>query len=221
MECRIYGRSTMKLTKYEHSCFVLEHNNEAVLFDPGSWSSNLVVPDNLIAIILTHEHDDHFDHHILHEIISKHPQAVVIAPHEMVKNLSEFKTIAVAAGDAHTIGSFHLAFFGGTHASIYRTMPSVANIGVLVNKTFYYPGDSFALPHLPVKTLALPVTAPWLKISEVIDFMLAVHPAFTFPLHDHIASAEGKALVDRMLSDFAKQQTIAYQRLHEPIILDE
>ena len=92
----------------------------------------------------------------------------------------------------------------------------VANLGVMVNDTVYYPGDSFTKPEKPVKVLALPITAPWLKIGEVMDFLAEVN---AFPTHDAIASNQGKALVDRMLGGVAEGHGSEYKRLTDTIEL--
>lgn len=203
----------MKLTKFKHSCFMLEHDGQSLIVDPGNWSIDFVDPGNVTVIMLTHEHSDHFDKDLLQGIVDKNPEAVIIAPHEMTEKLAGFSTKGVFPGDSLTVGAFRLSFFGGEHAPIHPEIASVVNVGVLVNNSFYYPGDSFTLPGVPVKTLALPVTAPWLKISEPIDFMIEVKPELAFPVHDHIASDDGKALVDRILGGFAEKNSIRYQRI--------
>ena len=56
----------MKLTKYEHACFTVEDTSGNVLVvDPGSFSKNFVVPNNVVGIVITHEHADHFNTDIL------------------------------------------------------------------------------------------------------------------------------------------------------------
>ena len=206
----------MKLTKFTHACFTLEHNNQTLIFDPGNWSDDLVIPDNVAAVVLTHKHADHFDPALLHTIMEVSPSAVVILPESMATEVSGLPLKSVTVGDTLSIGPFHLGFYGGTHAVIHPSIESVMNLGVLVNDSFYYPGDSFARPDRQITTLALPVVAPWLKISESIDFLLQLQPKFAFPVHDHIASDEGKKLVDRIISGFAKQYGGTYQRLESP-----
>jgi hypothetical protein len=207
----------MKLTKFKHACFMLESEGESLVFDPGNWSTDFTAPTNVTAIILTHEHADHFDRNLLQSIVDKNPNAAIVAPHEMAEKLAGFSTQGVAPGDTITLGAFTLQFFGGQHAPIHPEIASVVNVGVLVNDSFYYPGDSFTLPGVPVKTLALPVTAPWLKISEPIGFMIEVKPGFAFPVHDHIASDDGKALVDRIIGGFAQKHDIRYERISESV----
>jgi probable F420-dependent oxidoreductase len=79
-----------------------------------------------------------------------------------------------------TVGDFTLRFFGGTHAVIHSSIPTIENVGVLVNEELYYPGDSYAVPEgIEVDTLAAPLGAPWLKIGEAMDYVLAVKDCFT------------------------------------------
>lgn len=206
----------MKLTKFKHSCFMLEKDDESLVFDPGNWSTDFVNPGNISVIMLTHEHDDHFDKNLLQEITGTNPEAVIVAPHEMTQKLTSFATKGVSPGDSITIGAFKLNFFGGEHAPIHPEIQSVVNIGVMVDDSLYYPGDSFTLPDTPIDTLALPVTAPWLKISDPIDFMVSAKPNLAFPVHDHIASSDGKALVDRIVGRFADKHGINYKRIDGP-----
>ena len=77
-----------------------------------------------------------------------------------------------------------LEFFGDMHAEIHRSIPLIQNCGVMVNGTLYYPGDSFTQPDRVVDVLACPTSAPWLKISEVMDFVAAVKPRKCFATHN-------------------------------------
>ncbi|MNH21308.1 hypothetical protein D3C85_1486510 [compost metagenome] len=123
------------------------------------------------------------------------------------------------AGEKVSVGEFQLEFFGGQHASIHDSLARIPNLGVLINNLLYYPGDSLFVPGVTVDTLALPVTAPWLKIGEAMDFMVAIRPRIAFPTHDAIASHIGKSLVDRLLGAAASAHGIVYNRLSKPIEL--
>jgi len=37
---------------------------------------------------------------------------------------------------------------------------------------------------VPVDILAWPITGPWCKISEAMDYVLSVKPRVAFPVHD-------------------------------------
>jgi hypothetical protein len=87
----------------------------------------------------------------------------------------------------------------------------------MVNRLFYYPGDAFTLPGTPVDTLAVPAAGPWMRIGEAMDFLVAVHPRFAFPVHDVIASPQGKTIADKLLGQIAAANGITYQRLDDMI----
>lgn len=209
----------MKLTKYQHACFTVEKDGQALVVDPGNISDDFSVPDNVVAIVITHEHADHFDPDVLATIYNKNPDSLLLADQTIIDQMPDHNSKAVQPGDKLQIGAFVLEFFGGTHAEIHSSMPRIANLGVLVNETLYYPGDALTVPKRPIDTLALPVAAPWVKISEVIDFLVAAQPRLAFPTHDAILSAAGHAVVDGMLNTIADSQSITYQRLDAPIDL--
>lgn len=205
----------MKLTKYEHACITVEKDGQLLVIDPGGWTTDLGVPGNVCAVVVTHEHGDHFDTTALGAIAAHNPDAVVIAHQAITRQLdAALPSRTVAAGDAITAGPFNLQFVGGRHAVIHPNIPGVANLGVIVDGKLYYPGDSFTvLDHRTIDTLALPASAPWLKISETMDFLAAIRPRLAFPTHDAILSPTGKALVDRLLQASADSSGTRYQRI--------
>lgn len=212
----------MLLTKYEHACFTLEKDNKVLVVDPGGWTTDLGPLENVAAIVITHEHADHFDPSAIDAIISRSPNAIIYAHQAITSQLDDrFMTTSVAAGDVVTAAPFTLAFFGGDHAVIHKSFEPVANLGVMINDTVYYPGDSFTAPGTPVPVLALPTVAPWMKISEAMDFVSEVKPQLVFPTHDVIASTQGKHLADRMIPPFVEAYGGTYERLSGPLEIDD
>lgn len=203
----------MKLTKYEHACFTVEKDGMSLVVDPGAFTTDLVIPDNVAAIIITHAHADHLGGDYIAEITTKNPNACIIGPREVTSQLASYETKTVHGGDSFALEGFDLDFYGDDHAVIHPSIPLVQNVGVLIDDRLYYPGDSFTLPEKSVDTLALPVAAPWLKISETIEFMKAVGARLAFPTHDAILSDTGKQLVDKVLSSFADAAGTQYKRI--------
>lgn len=211
----------MKLTKYGHACFTLEKDSQTLVVDPGEWSQDFEIPDSVIAVVITHEHPDHFDAEILRRIIGKNPTAILLAGTSVTAQITDLPTRTVSVGEHIAVSGFNLEFFGGEHALIHASLPRVANLGVMVDDTVYYPGDSFALPGKPIDTLLIPVSAPWLTISQVLDFVGAARPTRCIPTHDAILSPIGKALLDRLVSTGAANAGSAYQRLDgQSIVLE-
>ncbi len=209
----------MELTKYEHACFSVELNGKLLIVDPGAYTNDLSAPENVVAIVVTHAHGDHFDPAALDAIIAHNPKAVIIADDSITDRINELPTKTVTVGDKYTVGPFVLEFFGGKHAVIHDNMNPIGNLAVMINETIYYPGDSFTLPGKPVKVLALPISAPWLKMSETMDFLMAIKPRLAFPTHDALLSDIGKSLPDNMLPSIMKPFGGEYKRLIEPIEL--
>lgn len=207
----------MKLTKYEHSCMVIEDAEHSLVIDPGNFTTDFVAPGNVVAVVVTHRHSDHFDPAQLAAIAAKNLNVLVIGPADVIDSVALSNKRAVRPGETVAVDGFTLEFFGGEHAEIAPNMPRPQNLGVLVNERFYYPGDSFAPANRQVDVLALPVAAPWLKLSESIGFFAAVKPRLAFPAHDAILSDIGKSLVDNMLAATAAEIGSSYQRLGEPL----
>ena len=211
----------MKLTKYAHACFTLEKDGKLLVVDPGGWTTDLPPLENVVAIVVTHEHPDHFDVNALGAIAAHSPDAVIYAHQTITRQFGDtLKVQAVDAGETVESGPFTLEFFGGSHAVIHASFDPIVNLGVMINDRVYYPGDSFTRPDKPVYALALPVTAPWMKLSEAMDFATAVKADLVFPTHDAVASEEGKQLADRMIPAFVEAYGGTYQRLSSPIEID-
>lgn len=203
----------MTITKYEHACLIVEESGSKLVIDPGQFTAQLPNLDEVTAIVITHVHADHIDERKVKQIITDNPSVKIFSTQEVADAFHNLNVIVIEPGSMHQIGPFTLAFFGGEHATIHSSFPKTQNIGVLVNSILYYPGDSFALPGRPIKALAAPAAAPWLKISEAMDFIGDIKPELAFPTHDAILSDEGKQVFDSMLEPFAKKAGTTYQRL--------
>ena len=68
----------MKITKYANSCLLLEIDGTKILTDLGSWNPEVPEVSDLDAVLITHEHADHFDIEKLKILLSKNPQAKLI-----------------------------------------------------------------------------------------------------------------------------------------------
>ncbi len=184
----------MKLTKFEHSCLVIELEGGKLVVDPGSFTVPLIDYTGITAVVITHEHADHWTPEHLERIVKDSPDVTLFGPEGVTNAAKDFPVTTVHAGDVVIVGPFTLAFYGGQHAIIHSSIPVVDNLGVMINDTLFYPGDSFTVPPVPVEVLATPVGAPWLKIAEVMDYVTAVSPARSFPVHEMVLSVAGKAM---------------------------
>lgn len=182
----------MRVTKHEHACLRLESEGRTLIIDPGSFTLPLHDLRKVAAVVLTHEHPDHWTPEHLGRVRDAFPEAVLYGPEGVAAAAAGFDIVTVAPGEAVTVEPFELRFFGGRHNVIHESIPVIDNVGVLVNGEFYYPGDSYAVPEgVDVKLLAAPIGAPWLKIGEAMDFVLAVGPERAFGTHDMTLSRIG------------------------------
>lgn len=209
----------MKITKFEHACFAVEENGQSLVVDPGSYTTDFVVREDVVAVFITHNHPDHLNKEHLNAIVAKNPDAVIYGPVQVTDELKSFKTQTVTANEGVKAGQFELEFFGGDHAVIVNDMNIDQNLGIMINGRIYYPGDSFTVPERSVEILALPVGGPWLKMSEAAEFLQAVRPKLAFPTHDAVLSDNGRSLPDGMLPGIAETVGTKYQRLIEPLII--
>jgi L-ascorbate metabolism protein UlaG (beta-lactamase superfamily) len=174
----------MELTRFEHACMVLEDDGRRLVIDPGSLTRPLDEVRGVVAIVVTHEHADHWTDAQLSTLLANNPGARVLGPSGVAAVASAQPVETVAAGDVVTIEPFTLEFFGEHHAVIHASIPVVDNVGVLVNDALYYGGDAYTVPGRPVDVLAAPCGAPWLKIGEAMDYVLEVAPRRAFAVHD-------------------------------------
>lgn len=203
----------MRITKYAHACLVVEEQGKKLVLDPGGLTPDFGELAGIVAVVVTHQHYDHFNAEHLQAIIAANPDVRIFMPEDAQAQFNDRHVQAVRPSQQAAVGPFTLRFFGGQHAVVHSSLAMPENVGVLVNDTLYYPGDSLAPPQQPPKILALPTSAPWLKIGESIDYLLAVKPVQCFSTHDAILSDAGHQLVQKTMSNICQQHGIAYKHL--------
>lgn len=216
----------MRMIKHGHACLELVDGDERLIIDPGFYTEAMDGKSNVKAIVITHKHDDHCYEEQLERIIALNPGVPIYAPTDVCDRLAaaphpeRFNAIPVFHGDLHLVGGFQLEFFGAMHAEIHRSIPLIQNTGVMVNDTLYYPGDSFTRPDRAVAVLACPSSAPWLKISEVMDFVDDVRPALCFATHNIHLSPQGHELNNGRIQAVTEQHGGQFRFLHIGDVLD-
>ena len=188
----------MRLTKYGHACVRLDLAGGSVVLDPGTYSPDVDLA-GVADVLVTHEHADHIDVDRLVPLVRDglrlHTNADVAASLASDHGL---EVHAVGPGETFTVAGVEVRVVGGEHAEIYNGLPGCANVGFVL-AGLYHPGDALHVPEVEVATLLVPVSAPWLKLREALDFVRAVAPARAFPIHDAMFSDIGNAGVDRWM----------------------
>ncbi|MCG7526328.1 MBL fold metallo-hydrolase [Streptomyces sp. OfavH-34-F] len=195
--------SALTLTKQSHSCIRLEKDGRALVIDPGGFSER----DAAIgarAILVTHEHPDHFDEGRLRAGLEADPAAEIWTLRSVAERLSAAfpgRVHTVGHGDTITAAGFDIEVHGELHAVIHPDIPRVTNIGFLVDGQVFHPGDALIVPGRAVDTLMLPVMAPWNKISEVIDYVREVKPRRAIDIHDALLTDLARPIYDRQIGE--------------------
>ncbi|WP_354182115.1 MBL fold metallo-hydrolase [Arthrobacter sp. UYP6] len=214
----------MKLTKYTHSCVRLERDGNVLVLDPGSFSEVEEALNGASAVLITHEHADHLDRERVLAQMEANPGLVLYAP---AGPAAQLRTAAAGDGSgaaerifdvepdtAFTVAGFDVQSFGGQHALIHPLVPLVANVGYLIEGTVYHPGDSFVIPNgLTVQTLLVPIHAPWSKVGEVIDFVIASGAERAYPIHDALLNERGLGVAEGHVTRFGELYGTVYRHL--------
>lgn len=191
----------LTLTKKSHSCIRLEKAGRTLVIDPGGFSEQ----DAAIgaeAILVTHEHPDHFNEERLRAGLEANPAAEIWTLRSVAGQLSAAfpgRVHTVGHGDTFTAAGFDVQVHGELHAVIHPDIPQITNIGFLVDGSLFHPGDALTVPERPVDTLMLPVMAPWNKISEVIDYVREVKPRRAIDIHDALLTDLARPIYDAQI----------------------
>ena len=188
----------MELTHFGHSCLLAEFGVAdgvaRLLFDPGNFSHGFEGVTGLSAILITHQHPDHADPQRLPALVEANPQAALYADPQTAGILGG-KWQPVEVGDELSVDGLTIRGVGGRHAVIHPEIPVIDNISYLVGDDEHparlmHPGDALFVPGESVEVLATPAAAPWLKISEAVDYLRAVAPRHAVPIHQGIIAAQ-------------------------------
>jgi len=188
----------VRITKFGHACVRLAQDGAEVVIDPGMFTDPEAV-DGADAVVITHEHPDHY----LPEHLARTdaPIFTIAAVADRIGEdspaLSERVTV-VAPGESFDPG-IPAQSVGELHAVIHSDLPRFYNSGYLFDlggTTVYHPGDALTVPEQRVDVLCVPVSAPWMRAGEGVDFARAVGAPRNLAIHDRIYSEAGLKIVD-------------------------
>jgi L-ascorbate metabolism protein UlaG (beta-lactamase superfamily) len=209
----------MELTKHKHSCIRVDDGDRALVIDPGVFSDLEAALDGAQAVLITHEHADHLNADRVRAAAQADPRLRIWAPRSVAEQLADLgeQVVVVGPDDTFDAAGFSVRTFGGQHALIHPLMPIVPNVGYVIDGVVAHPGDSLVVPPVPVQTLLLPVVAPWSKVAEVIDYLVAVRPARAYPIHDAIVSELYHGLLGMTLVPISQRYDVDYRTWDGPV----
>jgi len=211
----------VNITQLGHAAVLVETGDARILIDPGNMEAQWYGLTELDAILITHQHADHFDPAQVPALIKDNPKAVLVVEPSIidlagteVPGVGRIPEVpgarALAPDDKITIGSVTITAAGGQHAIIHRDIPRVGNVGYLVSAegepTLFHPGDSYEYAPQGVDVLAYPSFGPWGAMKEGIDFARAVGAERGFPIHDAMLTEPARAMMVSRISAMTPTQ---------------
>jgi L-ascorbate metabolism protein UlaG (beta-lactamase superfamily) len=206
--------SAMELTKFGHACVRLEKDGCRLVIDPGGLSDPRAL-DGADAVLVTHEHFDHFSEEALRRAAAASPGLRIWTNSSVAGRLDGLgaQIATTGDGDAFTAAGFDIRVHGAWHAVIHPDVPRIPNIGFLVDETLFHPGDALTVPDGPIDTLLLPVHAPWSTVGDLIDYVREVAPRDAYAIHDGALNDIGAAMVEGFLGEGGPGVPAQYHRL--------
>ena len=205
----------MRIIKFGHACVRIEYDGVAVVVDPGVFTEVGAV-DGADAVLVTHEHADHYlpDNLRATDAPVFTIDAVAGRIREDAPDVAERVTV-VRPGQEFDAG-LPVRAVGELHAVIHPEMQRFFNSGYVVTageEKVYHPGDALTPPEEEVDLLCVPVSAPWLKASEAVDFARAVKAPRNLAIHDRVYSEAGLGILDGHMNAFLPDAGQDYVRL--------
>lgn len=206
----------MRLTKFGHSCVRIGDGTTTVVIDPGTFTEPGAV-DGVDAILITHEHPDHYDPaHLRASSAPIHTIAAVARQIEAdAPDLADRVTV-VRPAETFRLGTIQVRAVGELHAVIHPELPRFDNSGYLLDvagTTVFHPGDALTGAEAPVDVLLTPVCAPWMRVSEGVEFARSVGAARNVAIHDRVFSEVGLGIADAQFGRFLAAAGLDYVRL--------
>ncbi|MCW2898034.1 MAG: Zn-dependent hydrolase of the beta-lactamase fold-like protein [Streptosporangiaceae bacterium] len=205
----------MRLTKLGHACVRLRKDDRTLVIDPGALTPEADAFAGAEAVLITHEHFDHFEGERLRQAMAENPRLEVWTCRAVAEGLSDLggRVHATGHGDAVTVAGFDVHVYGEKHEIVHPDVPPVDNIGFLIDGEVFHPGDAFTIPGVDLPTLCLPTNAPWMKAPEMFAYLREIEPQRAYSVHDGLLNEFGLGLIDAQLSGEAERSGADIRRL--------
>jgi L-ascorbate metabolism protein UlaG (beta-lactamase superfamily) len=174
------------LTWLGQSCVRVEQDGITIVIDPG-----LAAPadalDGADAVLITHEHSDHFAMPLLMSAVRSHRGLKIWTNRSVASLLAGTGATVrhVEDGDTFDVLGIPISAHGSWHGQIHREIPPVRNVGFLVGSTLFHPGDALTDLATPVGALLLPLCGRWVpRPGLLLDYVRRVNPGRVIPVHD-------------------------------------
>ena len=198
----------MKITKYIHSCLLIEDQKKTALIDPGQFSYDARIMDistipSLDYILITHEHADHLSVPFLKDLLARFPKV------EVFSNAGVAAVLAKDGISVKTEANGYFSFQDAAHEKIFPGWPLPENSVFTVFGRLTHPGDSL---HFSQTTdiLAMPTQAPWGSTVACAEKAAELKPKYIIPIHDWHWHDQARVWNYQMLSKYFETQGIRF-----------
>lgn len=188
----------MRVTHLGHACLLVEMADTRILIDPGMFSPGFESLRDLDAVVVTHQHADHLDESRVPDLLRANRRAAIYVDPETAQlvDAAGLDVVILEEGSDRLVGGVTMSPVGRLHAVNHDGVLRVTNVGVVLRAegepSLYHPGDAYDGEPGQVDVLAVPVNAPWARVSESIDFVRRIAPTGLIPIHDALLSASGR-----------------------------
>ncbi|KAB2977606.1 MBL fold metallo-hydrolase [Streptomyces sp. SS1-1] len=176
-----------------------------MVVDPGAFTPDAAgAVARAHAVLITHEHFDHFDEQVVAAALQARPDLQVYGTSAVAAALGSHggRVHVVAAGDAFSVGSVTVSVHGHRHARIHPDIPCPDNVGYLLGDgAVHHPGDAYCVHDAPVRTLLPPTSGPWTNLGEAADYVRAVKPERVVEIHELMLSDLGRQSTANLLGE--------------------
>lgn len=200
----------MRITKYVHSCLLIEEAGKTILIDPGIFTYEehalaITTIQKLDYLLITHEHPDHMHMPFIKELISRFPSVMIITNPAIVSLLQKENI------HAETVGDELIHITEAPHERVFdKETPQ--NVLFTIAERITIPGDSLSFPQTK-EILALPLMGPSWMITQAVEKALALKPSYIIPIHDWHWKDEARKVFYQRLDAFFTKQNILFKSI--------
>lgn len=174
----------MQITKFVHSCLLVEADDKVTMLDPGqfSWESGLCKVEalkRLDEVVISHGHFDHCHMPFIKALVEKFPELCIVSTPAVIEKLqAEGLTQGVCASNERVV-----AFSTKLHAPLEPMGPTPEHVAVHIQDRLTFCGDRHDIEETK-EILAFPVTAPWGSLLQAVQNIIRLKPKTVIPIHD-------------------------------------
>ena len=204
----------MKISKYIHSCLLIEKDGTSVLIDPGQYTLDedaLPVEDleSLDVVLITHEHEDHMSLPLLKRIIGRFPNVKIVTS-GVVADLLAKEGVQATIQLPEFVKMEQIP-----HERVLALAPHNALFHIFGEVT--HPGDSLQFSSSN-EILALPIQAPWGSMVQALEKAASLNPKpkLVIPIHDWHWKDVARHKLYEAAAEYLREQGISEFRGLEP-----